>query len=188
MFSISQAEVVRSTSVRDIPPPALPAVSRTSSALFLSLVKQRKGSNFWVSLNTVLAAAFLVYWCSSPEDFFPRFAVSHSHVLPASPQSFSDLCIHITTGKALLEDFLYFLFCFITIFINMHIQWKAGARFCLCIVSSHELHDSQKVLQTEFIFMCVSGFTVSLLGCHVENLPCFIPWKIWLLVAFKFCP
>lgn len=63
-----------------------------------------------MSLNTVLAAAepqsFLVYWCSSLEDFFPRFALTHSRGLLASLQSLSDLCIHITMGKVLLEGFL----------------------------------------------------------------------------------
>lgn len=63
-----------------------------------------------MSLNTVLAAAehqsFLVYWCSSLEDFFPRFALTHFHDLLASLQSSSDLCIQTTMSKVLLEDFL----------------------------------------------------------------------------------
>lgn len=124
---------------------------------FISTVKQRRSSNFGVSLNAVFAAAepqsFLVYLCSSLEDFFPRFALTHSHGLLASLQRFSNLCIHITMSKVLLEDFLYILFCFFTIFINIHIQWKAGDRFWLHIISSHELQNSQKMLQTEFIFM-----------------------------------
>lgn len=96
-------------------------------------------------------------------------------------------------GKVLLEDFLHclsFLLLHIYIFfffLNIPIQWEAGARIWFC---SFFVCNNQEVHWAEFSNVLVStgGFTISLLCCHVENLQYFFPWLIRLLVASKLWP
>lgn len=68
--------------------------------------------------------------------------------------------------------FLFLLLLFL-LCLNMHIQWGPRTRPWLYSVSLYELCNSQKILWTQFssVLMSTDGFTVSLLGSQVENLP-----------------
>lgn len=153
-------------------------------------VKQRKSSEcLWILFSLLVSSSLFLFTSAA------HLRISSPGLLWVILVTCLLLCIasHISISMSpwarSLERLFIYIFCFFTFFLNVCIQWEAGARLWLRVISSYELHNSQNVLPTEFSNMswCPSVASVSLLGCHMENLSCFVPWEIWLLVASKFC-
>ena len=81
------------------------------------------------------------------------------------------LCIDFHISVSILPWVRFFwkifmgFFCFFMFFLNTVIQWGASARLWLRIISSYELRNSQKVLQTEFSNMSWYPLAASLFHC-----------------------
>lgn len=153
-------------------------------------VKQRKSSKLclWILFSLLVSSSVLFTSAA-------HLSISSPGLLWVVLVTCLVLCIasHIPISMSpwarILGRLFIYIFCFFIVFLNVCIQWEAGARLWLQIIFSYEPRNSQKVLPTEFSNMswCPPEASFSLLGCHMENLSCFVPWEIWLLVASKFC-
>lgn len=192
----SQVHCLHQKSPTSIPPPGNRALDHIMdikcfiSRSFFGLSRE-KGVSFeslWI-LFSLLVSSLLFLFTNT----------AHSRISPGFLWVILVICLllcvasHISLFISPWIRFFWKTFCiffFFTFFLNMHIQWEAGARIWLRIISSYEQPHQQPEDAPDWIFryvlMSTGAFTVSLLDCHVQNLHCFVPWEIWLLMASKF--